>query len=204
MTVGQGTSSGRGGGFGRAPVRDVGPVGTLQPIYLVAVPLRLVKASEDHFDDLFRELQMTTLARREPLSSAVGTEGMGPRGNSREPRTGGQVQHLAALGAEVKAYLGGFREPARRAIWEASQTGARLVDIDVVVDAAMLAAFRRCERLLLGAAKAARAGYLLTEPPGREVEAWRKWVTHELSGQMQGKAPRPCPFPPLRGRSFAG
>jgi hypothetical protein len=204
MTAGQGTPRGRDDGFGRAQLRGVVPVGTLQPVCLVAVPLRLLKASEDHFDDLFRELQMTMLGRREPLASPVGTERSGRRGSPPAARTGGQVQHLAALGAEVKAYLGGFREPARRAIWEASQTGARLVDIEVVVDAAMLAAFRRCERLLVGAAKAARAGHLLTEPPGSEVEAWRKWVTHELAGQMEGKAPRPCPFPPLRGSSFAG
>ena len=43
----------------RSPDRVVYPV---RPVRLVAAPLRLIKASEDHFDDLARELQMANLA----------------------------------------------------------------------------------------------------------------------------------------------
>lgn len=201
MSFRLGSSSGWGTGFGRAKF-DALPAGTLQPVYLLGVPLRLLKASEDHFDDLFRELQLANLAQRGTLGTVSGPPDVGLAGATRPPPAGCQVQRLAALSEEVKSYLAEFREPARRAIREAAQSGARLVDIDVVVDSAVLGAFRRCEHFLLGAARAARAGYLLTEPPGREVEAWRKWVTRELADQMEGKAPRPCPFPPCKGRSF--
>ena len=34
----------------------------VRPVRLIAAPLRLIKASEDHFDDLARELQMASLA----------------------------------------------------------------------------------------------------------------------------------------------
>jgi len=166
----------------------------LKPMHLLAVPLRLLKASEDHFDDLFRELQMATLPSTGPPE--------GPEGTAEPlvaPAAGGLGQ-LAGLGEEVKRRLRNFREPARRAVGEATKSGASLVDFDVVVDPPLLAAFGTCERLLLGAARAARAGHLLTEPAAREVGAWRKWVTDELAGQMEGRSPRVCPFPAVTGR----
>ena len=158
-------------------------------VCLLSVPLRLLKASEDHFDDLFRELQMATMAHRDPLVRAFGEAGSGWQA---APFA---VEHLAALGEEVKSYLGRFREPVRRAIWEASQRGYALVDLDVDVDAGVFAVLGACQRLLVGAARAARSGHLLTEPPGREVYAWLRWVRQEMAGQAAGRAPRPCPFP---------
>ena len=162
---------------------------TPHAVCLLSVPLRLLKASEDHFDDLFRELQMATMARRDPLVRAFGEAGSGWQA---APFA---VEHLAALGEEVKSYLGRLREPVRRAIWEASQRGYALVDLDVDVDAGVFSVLGACQRLLLGAARAARAGHLLTEPPGREVYAWLLWVRHEMARQAEGREPRPCPFP---------
>lgn len=173
----------------RASVGHDSAGGAPHAVCLLSVPLRLLKASEDHFDDLFRELQMATMARRNPLMRAFGEAGSGWKA---APFA---VEHLAALGEEVKTHLGRFREPARRAIWEASQRGYALVDLCVDVDAGAFAVLGACQRLLLDAARAARAGHLLTEPPGREVYAWLRWVRQEMAGQAAGRAPRPCPFP---------
>ena len=76
----------------------------MRPVRIVAAPLRLVRESEDHFDDLFRELQMASL----------GGPGDGARPDARQV-----VARLAPLAEHVKGRLAPMREPVRRAIWEA-------------------------------------------------------------------------------------
>lgn len=160
---------------------------TLRPVRLIAVPVRLVKASEDHFDDLFRELQMAQLAGGGEPAPAWG-----------EPAGGGErttVAELALRAEHVRARLARMREPVRRSIWEAARRGDRLIDLNLLADAAMPAVFESCEQLLRSASGAARRGYLLTEPPGPEVVAWRRWLRGELEAQIAGKPPQACPFP---------
>jgi len=136
----------------------------VRPVRLVAVPIRLLKGSEDHFDDLFRELQM---ARSE----------------------------LAPTADMVRSNVARIREPVRRAIWEATKRGDRLLDLDLLADANLPEIFDATDHLLVGAAKAARQGLLLTEPPPSDVVAWRRWLREELERQIAGRPPRPCPFP---------
>jgi anti-sigma regulatory factor (Ser/Thr protein kinase) len=145
----------------------------LRRIRLAGVPLRLLRASEEHLDDLLRELQVA--------------RGAGV------PAT---VARLAAQAEQVKDVLAPAREPARRALWEASERGQSVVDLDFVADDGLLAALGLCGKLLVSAKWAARAGYLLTEAPEGEVDAWRDWLKAEVEGQFAGRAPRACPFPP--------
>jgi hypothetical protein len=167
------------------------PPGTrMHSVSLIAVPLRLLKGSEDHLDDLFRELQMASLAC---VPAGTG-EPAGAPGPSR------LVIRLVRLAEQVKSRLGGVREPLRRAIWEAVQQGDRLVDLDLLADAGIPAVFERLQGLLAQSAKAARLGFLLTEPPPEEVVAWRRWLGREMSDQIAGRPPRACPFPVVPAR----
>jgi anti-sigma regulatory factor (Ser/Thr protein kinase) len=146
----------------------------LQPICLAAVPLRLLRASEEHLEDLFRELQVATTGTGVPAS----------------------IARLAARAEGVKERLAPVREPARRALWEASQRGQSVVDLDVVADSGLPEALKLCSKFLASAKWAARAGHLLTEPPEPEVDAWRNWLKLEVESQFSGRPHRVCPFPP--------
>ena len=159
----------------------------LRPVQLLAVPVRLLKASEEHFDDLFRELQMASAlpARTAAPSGAVSRTVPGP------------VSRLAERAEQVKKGLSPLREPARRAIQEGSRRSESVVDFELLAGDDMPGVFALCEKLLHAAASAARAGQLLTEPPAPEVEAWRRWLGREVEEQVAGGPPRPCPFPPL-------
>jgi GAF domain/Histidine kinase-like ATPase domain len=78
---------------------------SLRPVRLIAVPLRLLKASEDHFDDLLRELQMANLA-------APGGPGWAPQVQVPRPSaevggpTGGQAGPDGQVGPEGQVRLG--------------------------------------------------------------------------------------------------
>ncbi|HET9061101.1 MAG TPA: ATP-binding protein, partial [Acidimicrobiales bacterium] len=144
----------------------------LRPVRVIAAPVRLVKESEDHFEDLFRELQMTHLA------------------GDHEP-----MGELAAKAEMVRSRLSRMREPARRALWEAMRRGDRLIDISLIADTGMPTVFETTEKLLVEATSASLAGLLLTEGPAAEVNEWRRWLRAELEGQIAGKPPKACPFP---------
>lgn len=167
--------------------RSAAPSGfSLRPVRLIAVPLRLLKASEDHFDDLFRELQMANLAGPSPVPSPAAV----PAGGGRAT-----VATLAPLAESVKSRLARMREPVRRALWDAARKGDRLLDLNLLADAGVPGVFEMVEQLLARAGAAARRGLLLTEPPSPEVGEWRRWVRKELELQIAGKPPRACPFP---------
>lgn len=151
---------------------ELGPF-PVRPVRLIAAPVRLIRESEDHFDDLFRELQMAHLATV-PLGAAAS---------------------LAYTAEQVRGRLARMRDPLRRALWEALRRGDRLLDINLLADTGMPAVFEMTERLLVEASVGARKGWLLTEGPGREVNQWRRWLRGEFERQIAGKAPRACPFP---------
>lgn len=162
----------------------------VRPVRLIALPLRLLKGSEDHFDDLFRELQMAQLAEGTRARAHSGTE---PGAPDEGPEL--VAINLAGLAENIKARLAAVREPVRRAIWEAARRGDRLIDLDLLADAGMPSVFEEAEGLLAQAARAARLGLLLTEPPSGEIVAWRRWLRQEMEDQIAGKPPRACPFP---------
>jgi GAF domain-containing protein len=170
---------------------------SLRPVRLIAIPLRLVKGSEDQFDDLFRELQMAGLAAppSEPAPTGTGPPVGGEDGDGHR-----LVRELAPVAANIQSRYALLREPVKRAIWDAARRGDRLMDVDLLADSGLPAVFQMTEDLLSQSAKAARLGLLLTEPPGPEVMAWRRWLRREMEDQIAGKAPRACPFPvaPLR------
>lgn len=169
----------------------------VRPVRLIAIPVRLLKGSEDHFDDLFRELQMAQLSAAPESGHATGGQGAG----AEAAETGGLSEavevsgKLAELADTVRGRLARMREPVRKAIWDAAHRGDRILDINVLADAGMPAVFDVSEEMLSQAARAARLGMLLTEPPAPEVVAWRRWLRQEMETQIAGRPPRACPFP---------
>ncbi|MGH9107230.1 MAG: ATP-binding protein [Acidimicrobiales bacterium] len=184
-----------------APERGNGgrPGYPIRPVRLIAVPVRLLKVSEDHFDDLFRELQMAHMAK--PVAGTPApVQAVAPPGRPPGGLAGGGdallvTGKLASLAEDVRSRVAWMREPVRRAIWEATRRGDRLLDINIVADAGMPPVLEAMEDLLAQAAKAAKAGLLLTEPPSAEVVGWRRWLRQEMEGQISGRPPRACPFP---------
>jgi serine/threonine-protein kinase RsbW len=170
----------------------------IRPVRLIAVPLRLLKSSEDHFDDLFRELQMAHMSTA-PAPSAQPGAGRPVRGPAGHPQV--EMSRLALLAENVKSRLARMREPVRSLIWDAVHRGDRLVDLNLLADAGTPAVLDMSEELLADAARAARSGLLLTEPPPAEVVAWRRWLRREIEDQIAGRPPLACPFPvsPLSG-----
>jgi GAF domain-containing protein len=188
--------------LGTAEAEEVGagsvfserPPYAVRPVRLIGVPVRLLKGSEDHFDDLFRELQMVGLA--------VPARGPGPSGGGAKGAPAGPVTaELVGLAEQVKSRLARVREPAKRVLRDAARRGERLMDLTLLADAGVPAALEMLEQLLKRSGEAARAGFLLTEPPAAEIVVWRRWLRRELEGQIDGKPPRACPFPvvPVRG-----
>jgi len=166
-----------------------GPVHPPTQVRLLGVALRLLKASEDNFDDLFRELQMADIAA---VRGAAGLDGA--IGTHRDAAQAA-LRRLVQLAETTRPRLTDLRVQARQAIWEASRRGDRLVDLDLRVDSGIPVVFSLVEELVLGAWAASRHGYLLTEPPGSEVVAWRQWARKEIVAQIAGGPATTCPFP---------
>jgi hypothetical protein len=179
----------------------------LRPVRLIAVPVRLLKASEDHFDDLFRELQMAELASASRRAGPARAAGRAPSARKAAPAPSAGRAELASaspvevgsrlrwLAETVRPRVARMREPVRRALWEAAHRGDRLVDLNILADAGTPSVFDMSEELLSLAAKSARLGLLLTEPPPPEVVSWRRWLRAEIEAQIKGRPPRACPFP---------
>jgi GAF domain-containing protein len=182
-----GTVGGAGASAGAGSAdRAVYPV---RPVRLIAAPLRLVKASADHFDDLARELQMASLA-------ASAGAGAGSPGGAVATWEGALVvSELSGIAEHVKSRTARMREPLKRAMWEAARRGDRLLDVNLLADAGLPAVFEVFDTLMQKSAEASERGFLLTEGPDAEVVAWRRWLRRELEAQIAGKPPRVCPFP---------
>ena len=177
------------GGAVPAASYGAGPVYPSRSVRLVSVPLRLLKASEQNLDDLFRELQMADIAA---VSSSGVTDG--PIGAHRDTAEA-TLAKLVPLADIVKTGLAELRVQARRAIWEAARRGDGVVNLDLYVDPRTPPVFEVLDELVTGAAAAARSGYLLTEPPNTEVVAFRLWARDEIVGQIAGEPATSCPFP---------
>ncbi|HTV10530.1 MAG TPA: GAF domain-containing protein [Acidimicrobiales bacterium] len=177
------------------------PEPAMRTVRLIALPVRLLKASEDHFDDLFRELQMASLAvpPKDGQRRGVPATVSGATGGTGLPQAA--AARLVPLAETVRSRFSPLRSPLRQAIWEAVHRGDRLVDVDLLVDAGLASTFALADQLVSESAQAASGGELLTEPPPAEVLAWRRWLRKEIYDQIAGRPPQACPFPvaPLPG-----
>lgn len=144
----------------------------LTPTRLIAVPTRLILASEGNIEDLTRELQVARLSGR---SSEAG--------------------RLFELAQEVLAHFEDASTALRRAATAAWEEGRRLIDWSLPLDPDAGPSLQRVVELLEEVAEHCRAGELLALAPSDEVLALRRWIVDQLVRQLAGERPTACPFP---------
>jgi PAS domain S-box-containing protein len=140
---------------------------------LRGLPVRLVLASASNLDDLEREI------RTSPLAPEV----LGRR--------------FIEDGARLMLATASLREPSRHAAREALARGQRAVDVSTPVTTESVEALFALRALIADVEDLARGGVLMTPTAELEVAAFRTWWAEELRRQLDGEAPRDCPFPPL-------
>lgn len=164
------------------PVPSTGsPATSIIPVRLIAVPARLVLASDGNLDDLSRELQVARLA--------------------------GGGHEAGELFEKARVVLSTFEEAstaARRTAVDAWEAGRRLVDLSLAIPQGTGGALERGVELLEEVAERCRAGELLALAPSEEVLAFRRWILDEVTAQLGGRAPVPCPFPVSQPDPAAG
>lgn len=147
------------------------------PVRLVAVPVRLSLASDLDLETLLREVQVMVLAGDAP----------------------DQPQALVTAANEILDRFTGARHAAQAAIRTALERGDRLVDVDLLVPLTAGAMLRRLGDVLERLAAYCERGDLLALAPTDELRRYRAWWTEEVTRQVAGARPRPCPFSALAG-----
>ena len=149
-----------------------GPAPEGRAARFVALPVRLALESDLHLDALVREFQVMEGA--------------------------GTVSEAASLVTAAREVLDTYARPraaGRRVAREAAARGDRLVDAEVVVPEGAPAALQHLVALLELIDEHCRAGELLALAAGDELRAFRRWYADEIGRQVDGRPPRPCPFP---------
>ncbi|MGQ0520890.1 MAG: SpoIIE family protein phosphatase [Actinomycetota bacterium] len=155
----------------RAPATGAGIV----PVRLVAVPVRLALASDLNLDDLVREFQVLTLADQD-IAYTVPTP-------------------LIRLVEEVLERHADARLAVREATHRAAAAGHRLMDVSLGLPPDLVPDLWHLTSVLEQVATFCRRGALLSLAPSDELSAYRRWFAGEVERQVNGSAPRPCPFP---------
>ena len=156
----------------RVPVLEPESGQALMPIRLVAVPARLIIASEHNLGELQRELEVAQLAGTQHPASVL-------------------LQRARTLLADYGQAVAIARRAAR-ATWD---DGRRLVDLNLAVPLDTPPRLREAVGLLDEVAAHSRAGDLLSVAPSDELIAFRRWCADEVERQLDGAPPTPCPFP---------
>lgn len=145
------------------------------PVRLIAVPVWLALASEINLDALVREFQMIEAA-------------------------GAPDDHPADLVELARKFLDEFASPrltGQLALRAALRGGDRLLDADLLVPPAVIADLARMGQVLDGISAYCERGELLALAPSPEVRQFRQWYVEEVTRQVGGEEPRPCPFTSL-------
>jgi anti-sigma regulatory factor (Ser/Thr protein kinase) len=143
-------------------------------VHMIAVPVRLLIESVRQFADLQREMQV------------VGLDHSGPK----------ELIALAETNREISAHIGGLRQAGAEVAEAALARGEPIIDFDVEVADEAVEAFDQLGSLMRQINGALGRRHLLSMPPSEEVIAYRTWYRDEISSQLQGRAPRRCPFSP--------
>jgi anti-sigma regulatory factor (Ser/Thr protein kinase) len=143
-------------------------------VHMIAVPVRLLIESVRQFADLQREMQV------------VGLDHSGPN----------ELVALAESNREISAHIGGLRQAGAEVAEAALARGEPIIDFDVEVADEAVEAFDRLGSLMRQINGALGRRHLLSMPPSEEVVAYRTWYRDEISSQLEGRAPRRCPFSP--------
>ncbi|HYH48114.1 MAG TPA: SpoIIE family protein phosphatase [Acidimicrobiia bacterium] len=135
-------------------------------VRLLDVPVGLAVTSDDHLNDLARELSLDPAAS---LSKRL-------------------LGALAEVGGSFP-----FDAEWRERLRSARVFGNPRLEVPQQVDIDRLAALRRVVAALDEAEDAMQAGELLALPPPAPVRRFRRWALEEIAAQLAGAAPEPPP-----------
>ncbi len=139
-------------------------------VYLIGVPVRLLIESNRQLADLHREIQFLGL----------------------DPESPAELADLAETSREISAYLEGL-PPVGRAE-AALARGESVVDLDVDLPDEVVNAFDRLGTLVERVGQDFGPEHLLAVPASEEVTAYRQWCRDEITAQLTGRSPQPCPL----------
>jgi hypothetical protein len=125
--------------------------------------------SQDHQQDLIRELQLIDIGGRIDHTTATVS------------------QRLAALIAEILSSYQDVRTVTRDQALAALGSGEQLVTLRVPVQPGMAEALRRWLRLLEEADELCRHGELLLVAPSPEVRRLRRWYVEQLTERLAAR-----------------
>lgn len=152
---------------------DVEPIVRVQ---LLGLPLALQAKSQQHADELIRELTLIA----EQLRSEGEVQALPPR--------------LVDLVKELTVRYGGFTAEAEERIEQAMARGEESVDVEMNVPASVGPAARHLSEILDEADEYCRAGrHLLTLATPPDAVRYRRWYLDEFIRQTDGQPPRPWP-----------
>lgn len=140
---------------------------TLGVVRLPDVPARVFLESQDHQQDLIRELQLADIGG----SASNGVERVS--------------QRLARLIAGVLSDYQTVRSATRDQALAALARGEHVVTLDVPVVPGMHDALHRWLQLLEEADDLCRRGELLLLAPSPEVRRLRRWYVEQLTSRLQ-------------------
>ena len=149
------------GPAGAAPLESE----TARVVRLRDVPVTVAVASDDHLNDLTRELSLDATG---PLAQSL-------------------LRAIAEIGGSFP-YDTEWRERVRAA----RVFGNPRLDVEVRVDPERLAVLQGIVRLLDEAEAAMRSGLFLALPPPPTVRTFRRWAVEEMAAQLAGQPPG-CP-----------
>lgn len=134
------------------------------------VPVRLFLESQDHQQELIRELQLVEI------------------GGRADPTVRQASQRLAQLITEVLTSYEQVRSSTREQAEAALGRGDAVVTLRVPVSPGMAQALRRWVELLEQADQLCRHGELLLVSARPEVRRLRRWYAEQLGGLLEGRS----------------
>ena len=141
-------------------------------VRLIGVPVDLLLESTEQLADLQREMQVMAMDRNAP------------------PELEGVVQ----AGKPWTMDLDLWADADRRVAESAHARGEEVIDFDVVVPEDVVGRIEGIGRWMARVTSSIVRRYLLTLPVRPEVAAYRRWYAEEITAQLSGREPRPCPL----------
>jgi hypothetical protein len=152
------------------------PAEELVEVVLVGVPLELHQRSQEHGDELVRELSLIS----EQMRADGDVHSLPPR--------------LVGLIGELTGRYGAFTAEAEERLEQAYSQGRSSVDLVFRVPDSVASASRHLAQILDEADEYCRAGrHLLTLASPAELVRYRRWYLGEFIEQVAGRPPLPWP-----------
>ncbi len=141
-------------------------------MHLLGVPLRLREESNEHAQDLLRELALVQIG-------------------AREHHAGDLPQRLLQLAGELASSYAPLQQQPVAALDAAAAAGEDFTDVTCTLPVHAGAFAQRVVEVLEQADDFCRREQLLTLPASAQVVIYRRWLFGQFSGQLSGAPAQP-------------